>query len=165
MGLYLAARMRLASATGDSATVLACLRQCLAIARVLAHQAFISDGVVACGIAAMGLEEVRRYAGTGSMSADEARRALSIMDEQLAWPGVALHIEGTRIVARENGEERRLETRWSFRTYNAREFRALLRSVGAFELVANYDFTYDAQDPRPFNDDQLDCVVVLRRKA
>jgi hypothetical protein len=71
----------------------------------------------------------------------------------------------TRIVVRENGGERRLETRWCFRTYNAREFKALLRSVGAFELVANYDFNYDAQDPRRFNDDQPDCVVVLRRKA
>lgn len=50
----------------------------------------------------------------------------------------------------------------SFRTYDARELRALIASVSALEHVATYDFTYGQE--RQLSDDQLDCVLVLRKR-
>ena len=97
LALYLGARMREAGATGDSATVLRCFERCLAIARVLAFQAFPIDRRVAIAVAHIAMEEVRRYAATGSMSADDARAALEIMGTQLAWPGPQLQVEGARL--------------------------------------------------------------------
>lgn len=95
---YLAARMRLAGATGDSATVLACFEQVLAVARVIAHQPTLIDRLVACVMATMAMDEMRRYAETGSLSADDAGLALEAMDRQLAWPGMELAFEGERVM-------------------------------------------------------------------
>jgi hypothetical protein len=99
MGRYLAARMRLGAATGDTATVIECFEHALAIARVLAFRPFMIERTVGVGIAQEAMAEARLYAGTGSLSADDARRMLAIMDRQLAWPGVALQIEGSRLMA------------------------------------------------------------------
>lgn len=71
----------------------------------------------------------------------------------------------SRLVVEEGGETRRMETNWTFRTYDARELRRLLRSVPALEHVATYDFTYDLAAPRELDDEQLDCVLVLRRRG
>ncbi len=70
----------------------------------------------------------------------------------------------TRLIVEENGGRRGLETHWWFRTYNAGQFRKLLRKVPELELVATYDFAYDQKRSRPFNDDQLDNVLILRRR-
>ena len=70
----------------------------------------------------------------------------------------------SRLVVERNGTTRRFQTTWPFRTYDAAQFRRLLRSVPDLELVANYDFTYDLRYQREFNDDQLDNVVILRKK-
>lgn len=60
--------------------------------------------------------------------------------------------------------ERRSETVWEFRTYDAAQARRLLADVPALEHVATYDFTYDLDAPRELDDAQLDCVFVLRRR-
>ena len=70
----------------------------------------------------------------------------------------------TRLVVEERGRELRSETRWRFRTYDAREVRALLRAVPAFEHVATYDFRHDVRRPRELDDAQQDVVLVLRRR-
>jgi len=69
----------------------------------------------------------------------------------------------SRLVVTEGGEERRLETSWEFRTYDAPQVRRLLRSVPALEHVATYDFRYDPDEPCAFGVDQVDTVLVLRR--
>ncbi len=68
-----------------------------------------------------------------------------------------------RLVVSEDGVEKRSETNWSFRTYDPRQVRRLLRSVSALKHVATYDFTYDLETPRELDDDLLDKVLVLRR--
>jgi len=98
MARYLAARMRLAGTTGDSATVLACFEHTMAVARVLAHQACMIDRFAAFAVSTWGMQEIRRYAQGGSMSADDARAALAVMDRQLAWPGLDLPFEGERLM-------------------------------------------------------------------
>lgn len=70
----------------------------------------------------------------------------------------------SRLVVEEDGSTRRLETVWDFRTYDAAQVRRLLRSVPELELVATYDMTFDLDDPRELDDEQLDLVLVLRRR-
>lgn len=71
----------------------------------------------------------------------------------------------SRLVVREAGEERRSETVWWFRTYDARQVRSLLRSVPALEHVATYDFLYDADEELRLSDAQYDTLLVLRKRA
>jgi SAM-dependent methyltransferase len=68
-----------------------------------------------------------------------------------------------RIVAREGGTVRRLETRWAFRTYGPRQLRAVLRQVPALRHVATYGFDCDPQAPVAFGGGRLDPVLVLRK--
>jgi len=70
----------------------------------------------------------------------------------------------SRLVVNERGREKRSETEWTFRTYDARQVRRLFRSVPALELVAVHDMVYDIDWTRELDDTQLDCVFVLRRK-
>ncbi len=70
----------------------------------------------------------------------------------------------SRMVVKEGERERRMETNWTFRTYNARQLRSLLRSVPELEHVATYDFSYQLDGERPLSDNQLDCVLLLRKR-
>ncbi len=56
------------------------------------------------------------------------------------------------------------ETRWTFRTYNAAQLKRLVRSAAEFEHLACYDFTYDVNEPRKFDDSYADIILVLRKK-
>jgi hypothetical protein len=57
------------------------------------------------------------------------------------------------------------ETRWQFRTYDAKQMRSLLKKVPELELVACYDFTYDIEAPRELDDSYSDVILILRRRA
>jgi len=67
-----------------------------------------------------------------------------------------------RLTVEERGKVERTESEWDFRTYDARQLRRLLRSVPELEHVTTYDFNYDEE--RELDDEQLDCVLVLRRR-
>ena len=71
----------------------------------------------------------------------------------------------TRLTIERAGEIMRTETRWKFRTYDARQFARLVASVPEFECVALHDFHYEALRPRPLADAHSDCVYVLRKRA
>jgi len=73
----------------------------------------------------------------------------------------------SRLVVEEEGQEvRGYETIWDFRTYDAAQFRRLLKKVPTLEHVATYDFCYELGRRRhEFDDEQLDNVVILRRRA
>ena len=70
-----------------------------------------------------------------------------------------------RLVVHENGEVKRSETNWWFRTYNARQAKKLLASVPELELVAVHGFDYDINRQYELDDDVFDAVLILRRKA
>ncbi len=70
----------------------------------------------------------------------------------------------SRLVVTDGDDERRMETNWTFRTYDARELLGLIASVPALEHVATHDFTYDATRERELDDEQLDCVAILRKR-
>ncbi len=71
----------------------------------------------------------------------------------------------SRLVVHEAGVEKRTETHWTFRTYDAAQLRRLLRSVPEFELVSVKDFSYETDFEREIDDEQHDCVLILRRRA
>lgn len=56
------------------------------------------------------------------------------------------------------------DTEWLFRTYDARQLARLIRKEPAFEHVATYDFSYDPDCVRELDGEQLDVVLVLRKK-
>ena len=68
----------------------------------------------------------------------------------------------SRLKVTQDGTERRFETHWDFRTYDARQVRRMLRAVPELEHVATYDFTHDIEAPRRLDDTQLDTVLILR---
>ncbi len=59
------------------------------------------------------------------------------------------------------GKDWLIETSWSFRTYDERQVRALLKRAG-LTLVERYDFDYRVDRPLPPRTDRLDWVMVLR---
>ncbi|QDU66515.1 class I SAM-dependent methyltransferase [Engelhardtia mirabilis] len=69
-----------------------------------------------------------------------------------------------RVVAGD-GSEQRSETNWTFRSYDARQVRKMLKGVPELEHVATYDFCYDIDSPRELNDEQLDVVLILRKRV
>jgi len=71
----------------------------------------------------------------------------------------------SRLVVEERGRVSRSQTHWLFRTYDARQARALLARVPSLEHVATHDFTYAIDEPRELDDEQLDLVLVLRKRA
>ena len=68
------------------------------------------------------------------------------------------------VVTQKRGSVERYETRWTFRTYDEPQLRRLLRSVPDLEHIATYDFCHDINRPIEFGGEQLDHVLVLRRK-
>jgi len=61
--------------------------------------------------------------------------------------------------------ERRLETEWTFRTYDAAELRRTRGAVPELELVAVHDFHHDPAFEVELEDGGLDRVLVLRRRG
>ncbi len=94
-----------------------------------------------------------------------SRGAVHVVCNIQGWPAdrrERLERVRSRLVITERGREKRAETDWLFRTYDAAQFRRLLRKVPTLEHVATYDFTYELEE-RPFDDAQLDCVAILRK--
>lgn len=141
------------------------------------HLACVADALAPGGLYVLGFH-LTDY--------DDARRArerwvasrgnTTVVCNTQVWPAdrrTRIEDVRTRLVVsggagRRGGPALRTETRWKFRTYDAREARRLFDSVPALELVALYDFHYDASCPRPIrpriDDEQLDCVFVLKKR-
>lgn len=64
----------------------------------------------------------------------------------------------------DGGERRRFETTWTFRTWGPRQLRAVLDAVPVLELVAVHDFRYRIDEPIRYGGEQLDHLLVLRRR-
>ena len=64
----------------------------------------------------------------------------------------------------ENGLEKRAQTTWWFRSYDAGQVRRLIRSVPALEHIATYDFHYAIDEPQKLSNEQGDTLLILRRR-
>ena len=75
-------------------------------------------------------------------------------------------IEHFRVCLRgcRGSKELRLRHDYRLRTYTARQFRRLLRSVPSLELCDTYDFRYDIEQPFQLNGEMGYCLFVLRRR-
>lgn len=96
------------------------------------------------------------------------RGAIQVVCNTHTWPAdkkTRLERLRTRLDITDSGRRHVQETHWQFRTYNARQVKAMLRKVPSFELVECYDFTYDLSEPRKLDDSYADLLLVLRKKT
>lgn len=70
----------------------------------------------------------------------------------------------SRMTVTRGETEERFEITWDFRTYDAKQFRSLLKKVPAFEMIDCYDFTYKPDDPVEYGGENLDQLLILKRK-
>lgn len=83
------------------------------------------------------------------------------------WPAdrkTRLEKVQARMKVLEDGVEKRAQTTWNFRSYDARQVRSLIRSVPELEHVETYDFHYEIDEPQTFSDEQCDTLLILRRR-
>ena len=142
-----------------------------------AHLSSVADSLRRGGVYVLGLhltqydwQRVQRERWTGE------RDGTRVVCNLQSWPPDRerrLEHLRSRLVVEETGRPHpsvphgrtdRIETHWDFRTYDARQLRRTLASERRLEHVATYDFTYDLAAPRELNDEQLDCVLVLRKR-
>ncbi len=95
------------------------------------------------------------------------RDGISVVCNTQTWPADRRRRRErmrTRLVVERDGEISRYEVRWRFRTYDARQFRALLAKVPQFVHVETFDFDCDPDRPCEFGGKRLDTIVVLKRR-
>lgn len=56
------------------------------------------------------------------------------------------------------------ETLWEFRTYNLAQVREMFDAVPEFACVACYGFTYEIDEPHPFEKSHFDTVFILQKQ-
>jgi SAM-dependent methyltransferase len=132
------------------------------------HLQSVARGLVPGGIYVLGFH-LTDY-GSDALSRERwvaTRGRTRVVCNTQVWPAdrrKRLEDVRTRLLVTNGARKLRNETRWQFRTYDARQVRALLASVPELEHVATYDFTYRPDRPRTLSDDQLDIVLVLQRR-
>ncbi len=57
-----------------------------------------------------------------------------------------------------------MESEWMFRTYSREEFLRLIRKCPDLEHVATHNFDYQADEEIELGEDDLDSIVILRRR-
>ena len=95
------------------------------------------------------------------------RKGVKVVCNIHSWPAdkkTRLEKVRSRLTITQGKEKKTQETTWNFRTYNARQMKALLKKGPRFELVACYDFTHLIENERKLDDSYSDVVMVLRRK-
>jgi len=96
------------------------------------------------------------------------RDGIRVTNNLQSWPpdrGTRREQLRSRLIVERGDDVRRYETHWSFRTYDAKELRALLSAVPALEHIETYDFHYDVDAPVELDDDGLDKILILRRRG
>jgi SAM-dependent methyltransferase len=69
------------------------------------------------------------------------------------------------LLVRKGGTQWRFRGKFELRLYHAAQFRKLLASVPAFELLDVYDFWYEIDEPQVFDNRISDTVFILKKKA
>lgn len=132
------------------------------------HLARVADVLKPGGVYLLGLHIADYAARSASRERWTASRdGVDVVCNIQSWPPdrrTRTERMRARFLVREKGDERRFETHWTFRTYDARQLRSLLRSAPGLEHVATYDFGLDVDRPIVFDGESLDNVLVLRQR-
>jgi SAM-dependent methyltransferase len=94
------------------------------------------------------------------------RDGIKVTCNTRTWPAerkTRLEQLRTRLKIEHGNKTKLQETRWQFRTYDAKEVQAMLRRVPQLELIGCHDFTHDIHATRELDDSYSDIVLVLRR--
>jgi SAM-dependent methyltransferase len=70
----------------------------------------------------------------------------------------------SRFKVTENGGTAYYETHWNFFTYSLRQIRRLLAMVPDLDHVATYDYSHDIEHRIPFDGEQYDNILILRKR-
>lgn len=137
--------------------------------QAVSHLRCVADALKPGGVYVLGLhlteyEETRR--SRERWTATDGRR--SVVCNIQSWPPDR-RSRTERVRARMTIDEpgkpaRRLEAHWTFRTYSAHELRRVLRAVPELDHAATHDFTHDIDRTIEIDSDQLDLVLILRRR-
>ncbi|MEM7014557.1 MAG: class I SAM-dependent methyltransferase [Verrucomicrobiota bacterium] len=129
----------------------------------------VADALKPGGLFVLGLH-LTAYSNTGIQHERwvAERDGIKVVCNIRSWPAdrekrlekVRSRIKATQI---SSGKIHQQETSWYFRTYNARQLRALIEKVPELELVVCHDFQYDHEQTRKLNDIYADIVLVLRK--
>lgn len=97
---------------------------------------------------------------------EEDREGIHVVCNTRTWPADRKRRSEklrTRLRITRGGKSWTQETQWSFRTYDARQLRALLKKAPALELVECYSFDYDIDDPRKLSESYAATLVLRKR--
>lgn len=99
---------------------------------------------------------------------EEARGGVRVVCNTRVWAAdqkTRLEPVRNRLRVSRRGETLTQETRWDFRTYDAAELKRTLRlAAPELDVVGCFDFTYDFEEPRPFDDSYSDVLLILRKE-
>lgn len=100
---------------------------------------------------------VARHAGT------KVHATLKVIDFDRRRRQEQLRI--TLKAEKRSGEIERIRSEFPLRIYTPDQARRLLRKVGdLFEIAETFDFDYEIDEPRTFDDDLTDALFVLKRR-
>ena len=142
-------------------------------AHVRGHFRCMADALVDDGLYVLGLHlseyENRSRSRERWVSERDGTRVVSVLQ---GWPAdrdtrteqcrIRLSVEHED--APSGSEPARYEHHFEFRTYDTAELQAALAEVPELEHVATFDFDYDLAAPRELDDEQLDAILILRRR-
>jgi SAM-dependent methyltransferase len=128
----------------------------------------VADVLRPGGIFCLGLHLTDYDRGTAEHERWVARRGeVEVVCNTHTWPPdrrTRLENLRTRLKITDSARTHLQETHWQFRTYHAAQLKSLIRRVPEFECTGCYDFTYDLQAPRAFDDSYADVLLVLRKR-
>lgn len=148
-------------------TLVSTFKYLLTEAEAEAHLHRVADVVKPGGIYVLGVhltdysrtqDEHERWVGE--------RKGVKVVCNIHSWPAdkkTRLEKVRSRLRITKGKKTETQETTWHFRTYNAKQMRALLKKEPRFELVACHDFTHLLENTRKLDDEYSDVVLVLRR--
>ena len=149
-------------------TLVSTFKYLLTEAEAEAHLQRVADVLKPGGVYVLGVH-LTDYANTQEEHERWAneRDGVTVVCNIHSWPAdkkTRLEKVRSRLSITQGKEKKTQETTWYFRTYNARQMKALLKKEPRFELVACYDFTHEIENNRLLNDSYSDVVLVLRRQ-
>lgn len=133
-----------------------------------AHLQAVADALRPGGVYILGVhllppdaadECIERWrVGHGKLRLSVTLRVLKV-DRRLRreWLRVILSVRSSR-------KRLRICDEFPLRIYTASQLKRLLGRCGAFELCDTFDYWYEIDHPRPFDDNMADTVLVLRRR-